>query len=245
MKKYKYTLYQFIQACLDIDEALNERYLLDLTSQTQNYIYNILSVISGAGRITYDLIENELNPNNPNGNQIAIEMCRLLVTNYLNELTLLTNEKVIVTRENNKDLFTAYWNESFRNSSSYWVQRFITIYNATKERYITLLNIYKDNKGKLLNDVTSIVINENTFNDIPQNTGDFSGEEYATNYTKNVNTAASQIDTLMNRIEQIDKKYQDIMLNWIKEFKSLFIDPSLDEENELENFELGGIEYNG
>lgn len=93
--------------------------------------------------------------------------------------------------------------------------KFMTILKMTYDRYALILKTYEDNKADLLNKVESLT----RFNDTPQDTGEFSDDEHTTHITSTKN----DFDTLMGRIDEIDRKYRNVLADWTREFESLFI----------------------
>lgn len=132
--------------------------------------------------------------------------------------------------------FTKYWNyplwerpsddysilswpdkekEEYRIASSQWVIKFFNVMEQTYDRYALILKTYEDNKADLLNKVEAIT----RFNDTPQDSGEFADDSHTTHIT----TSKNDYDTLMGRIEEIDRKYRDVMRDWAREFEPLFI----------------------
>lgn len=99
-----------------------------------------------------------------------------------------------------------------------WLILFVNKIKYTYEKYKTILDFYADNKAKLMDSVKTI--NTARFNDTPQNAGDFSGEDYTTNYTES--TSSNELATIMTRLAEIDARYKDIYSDWAKEFDNLF-----------------------
>ena len=93
--------------------------------------------------------------------------------------------------------------------------RFLGVMERSYERYALILKTYADNKADLLNKVESLT----RFNDTPQDTGEFSDDEHTTHITSTKN----DFDTLMGRIDEIDRKYRNVLADWTREFESLFI----------------------
>lgn len=92
------------------------------------------------------------------------------------------------------------------------------IYDTTKERYNKLLALYKSQESKLLDKLEST--STTRFNDTPQNAGDFSAEEYTTNYTEVSNTATP--DEMIKRLNNIYDLYHDLLADWVNEYRRLF-----------------------
>ena len=100
-----------------------------------------------------------------------------------------------------------------------WMTRYVARLKFTFERYKTLLDIYAAQKANLLNAVKAS--NTIRFNDTPQNGGEFTADLYTTTFTKT--ESQTDVNTLMARIDEIDKAYQNVYGNWAKEFSELFM----------------------
>ena len=100
------------------------------------------------------------------------------------------------------------------------IHKILNRYNLTQERYTTLLNSYKNSKNNLIGRLKSESINR--YNDTPQGGGDWSPEsdDHLTNVTK-VNTE-SDFEPVMAKLARIQRDYENVMKNWVKEFEKLF-----------------------
>ena len=119
----------------------------------------------------------------------------------------------------NSDLYKRDWTfnevQEFRTARDQFVVNFYNIMEQTYERYATLLNFYAAKKSQLLDKVESLT----RFNDTPQDTGEFSDDEHTTHITSTKN----DYDTLMARIDEVDRKYRNLLKDWSSEFECLFI----------------------
>ena len=102
-----------------------------------------------------------------------------------------------------------------RKLSRNYIQKMLSIYVQTYERYAKILDIYSAEKENLLNKVEAIT----RFNDTPQDSGEFSDDSHTTHITSSRN----DYDTLMGRIDEIDRKYRNVLKDWTNEFEPLFI----------------------
>lgn len=96
-----------------------------------------------------------------------------------------------------------------------FIFRLLSIMTETYERYSTLLDFYSAKKSQLLDKVESLT----RFNDTPQDSGEFSDDEHTTHITSSKN----DYDTLMARIDEVDRKYRNLLKDWSNEFECLFI----------------------
>lgn len=97
-----------------------------------------------------------------------------------------------------------------------FVNKFTSIIRMTYDRYTKLLDIYTAERDNLLNKVEAIT----RFNDTPQDSGEFSDDPHTTNIT----SVKNDYDTLMGRIDEIDRAYRNVMKDWAEEFSGLFIE---------------------
>ena len=103
-----------------------------------------------------------------------------------------------------------------------FINSFYSLWQSTYAYYTNLINIYKNQENKLLERLSSTTEFLGNFNDTPQTQGDYSGEGYTTNITKNKSTTTSDVSSLMSRIAEIQDKYRNIWGDWCKEFDKLF-----------------------
>ena len=111
-----------------------------------------------------------------------------------------------------------------------FVKKVTYIYNFTSERYLVLLNLYEEHKNNLLSRLSSTTTSTNTHrvNDTPQNSGNFTGEDFTSVWEENTNNVStvSNPETIMERLDEIQRKYMNVLADWVNEFKSLFIAPN-------------------
>ena len=94
---------------------------------------------------------------------------------------------------------------------------------ATYDRYSTMLGVYATQKAKLLDKVKSDSKVETRFNDTPQMGGDYTSDPYLSDYTKVTGENGDDRETPVERLAEIERKYNDILDKWVHEFASLFI----------------------
>ena len=107
-----------------------------------------------------------------------------------------------------------------------WKRRFISLLIGTYEKYETLYSMYKNNKDKLLDRVKTITKGASRFNDTPQDTGLFEDDPHTTNITQQAAESETDVMPLMERIKEIQNNIRDIIDDWTKEFRALFIHPN-------------------
>ncbi len=104
-----------------------------------------------------------------------------------------------------------------------FIAKLVYILEMTTPRYTTLINSYEQSKAKLLNPVIIKTTGINRFNDTPQDQGDFANDPHTTNLTEIDNKTENEADTAMGRIREIEENYKNLLLNWSREFESLFL----------------------
>ncbi len=99
-----------------------------------------------------------------------------------------------------------------------WMEHYISIYLRTYDKYKTLIDAFAAEESNLLDDIAQTQVTR--FNDTPQNTGDFTADNYTSNYTESENASAR--DTKMARLNEIRAQWDDLYSQWAQEFKNLF-----------------------
>ena len=92
-------------------------------------------------------------------------------------------------------------------------------WQSSSEKYSMLIQNLNNNKSKLLDDVKSSSVAR--FNDTPQNSGDFSGDEHTSNIT--TTTSSSNVGTMMQRLNEIEDNIKQLYIDWSNEFRKFII----------------------
>ena len=110
-------------------------------------------------------------------------------------------------------------------------QEIVDFYNAltniwsfTKDKYIWLLQAYQTEKENLLNKVQTLANGTTRFNDTPQNEGTFDTDEHTSHITQTSGESSSDIKPLIERLDDISSKFQNVLLDWCNEFDKLFLE---------------------
>lgn len=126
--------------------------------------------------------------------------------------------------------------EDYERIETRFIRNFTNIYNFTKNKYSELLNYYGAAKNHLLDKVENITATdgEHRVNDTPQNGGSWQDDAHTSLYESTSSTATNTNDltTLMNRLNEIQDNYMNVLKAWCNEFNGLFIFPV--DEFELE-----------
>lgn len=100
-----------------------------------------------------------------------------------------------------------------------WMTDWIYVLNLTYNKYKKLIDLYKQEEDNLLNKLETNNIVK--FNDTPQNSGDYEGDDFTSNITSS--STKSDSANMINRLSEIRALYDDIYTAWSNEFKHFFI----------------------
>lgn len=102
------------------------------------------------------------------------------------------------------------------------------IYVETKDRYSKLLTLYKASENQLLDGIKTTSTGVGRFNDTPQNVmvgeDEFIDNTHVSNISKQTGETITDADTKINRLNEIRRKYADLMKEWTDEFEDMFIE---------------------
>lgn len=98
------------------------------------------------------------------------------------------------------------------------------ITQMTYEKYVTRLDIFTAKKASLMGQVQAGTIAKTSYNDTPQNesSGGFEDATHRTTFTKVDSQSLTDGATPIERIDEIDRKIKNIMLEWCEEYRQLF-----------------------
>ena len=98
------------------------------------------------------------------------------------------------------------------------------ITEMTYDKYATRLDIFAAKKATLMGQVQAGTIAKTSYNDTPQNesSGGFEDATHRTTFTKVDSQSLTDGATPIERIDEIDRKIKNIMLEWCEEYKQLF-----------------------
>ena len=199
-KSFKINYYFTLQEIIEF-AYIQEKHLIDKFT-----FYNIPSL---------DIIKSNLIPaNNANGllEPMINELWQSIIARYYDDYAVMISEE-------DDTIPSLTW----ENISPFF-NKLINTITRTKDYYLTLLNIYNNQKNNLLNQVKSISTNTTRFNDTPQNGGEFVDDNHTSEFTKVNNSIESDVNTMMYRINEIQKLYRNVMKDWVDEFEKLFIE---------------------
>ena len=98
------------------------------------------------------------------------------------------------------------------------------ITEMTYDKYATRLEIFATKKNSLMAQVQAGTIAKTGYNDTPQNesSGGFEDATHRTTFTKVDSQSLTDGATPIERIDEIDRKIKNIMLEWCEEYARLF-----------------------
>ena len=98
------------------------------------------------------------------------------------------------------------------------------ITQMTYDKYATRLDIFAAKKASLMGQVQAGTIAKTSYNDTPQNesSGGFEDATHRTTFTKVDSQSLTDGATPIERIDEIDRKIKNIMLEWCEEYRQLF-----------------------
>ena len=121
-------------------------------------------------------------------------------------------------------------NEVLNYVGEEFAYRIIAVLNRTHDRYMTLLTEYASAKTHLMDQVQSGTVSKRKHNDTPQNSNalePYKGDNYISDFTKFETENASDMATKMTRLAEISDRYEDVMADWVNEFKRIFLEENL------------------
>lgn len=120
--------------------------------------------------------------------------------------------------------------ETLNSVGEEFAYRVIAVLNRTHERYITLLTEYANAKNHLMEQVKSGTVSKRKHNDTPQNSNalePYEGDNYISDFTKFETDNSSDMATKMTRLAEISDRYENVMDDWVNEFKRIFMEENL------------------
>ena len=106
--------------------------------------------------------------------------------------------------------------------------KFIDLVLFTYEKYTTILKAYSDNRANLMDQLSKTISGNDTRrdNDTPQDSGTFDDDSHTSFISQGEieNNEYWDDAPLIDRLDKIEKLYQQTMKNWVNEFKDLFIE---------------------
>jgi len=115
----------------------------------------------------------------------------------------------------------------FRSEVDKFMIKILNVIQYTYKKYSKLLTLYENEKNNLMKQLESEVEGGTRFNDTPQDTEiafDEVSPSFATTMTKNKSKTKSDSDTPIKKLAEIERNYSNVLLLWLNEFDSLFVE---------------------
>lgn len=114
-----------------------------------------------------------------------------------------------------------------QTGEEYYIKFLLKLNNVTEltyDKYVTRLDIFTAKKASLMGQVQAGTIAKTSYNDTPQqeSQGGFEDATHRTTFTKVDSQSLTDGATPIERIDEIDRKIKNIMLEWCEEYKQLF-----------------------
>ena len=114
-----------------------------------------------------------------------------------------------------------------QTKEEYYIKFLLKLNNVTEityDKYATRLDIFNAKKNSLMAQVQAGTIAKTGYNDTPQNesSGGFEDATHRTTFTKVDSQSLTDGATPIERIDEIDRKIKNIMLEWCEEYRQLF-----------------------
>ena len=112
-----------------------------------------------------------------------------------------------------------------------WLYKLFNVIEYTYKKYSKIIELYTSNYNDLMKQLESTTESGSRFNDTPQSEEvnlSFEENQFTTNLTKAKQVTHTDSNTPIAKIEEIWQNYRKVILEWLNEFESLFV-----EENNL------------
>ena len=104
----------------------------------------------------------------------------------------------------------------------FWAN-FFKIWWNTHIYYEKMISLLESRENQLLDKVVTSSESESRFNDTPDTSGTHDTSDYTSNLTKGKNTISTDAGTVLERLEEVRRKYNDYYKLWAMEFDKLFV----------------------
>lgn len=114
-----------------------------------------------------------------------------------------------------------------RNQAYKFFKKLFNVIEYTYQKYAKIIELYQTNYNTLMRELQTETESGSRYNDTPQSKEvDLSFEEnqYTTNLTKSKSLTKTDSNTPIVKIEEIMRNYRNIVLEWLNEFDSLFVE---------------------
>ena len=129
----------------------------------------------------------------------------------------------VITRGAGDEIDPLIEETAFGNAVKSFVMSLLSVIKCTYPRYSTVLQAYAAQQSALLSKVKVESESLSRFNDAPQNSGDYAGDTYASNYQYVKGEQEIDHGTPIERLHQIEISYNNVIKDWLNEFAPMFL----------------------
>lgn len=119
--------------------------------------------------------------------------------------------------------------EEVEAESKKFARKFFNVIEYTYERYAKLLELYQSSANELMKQLEESSQSNSRFNDTPQafevNLA-YDADQFTSSLTKMNVTHLRDSDTPIRKLEEIHNNYRNLLLEWVNEFESIFVEES-------------------
>lgn len=97
----------------------------------------------------------------------------------------------------------------------------------TYKKYQKVIDLYNDNYATLMRELSMTTESGSRYNDTPQEAEvslSYEENQFTSNLTKSKTVTTRDSDTPIAKIEEIFRNYRNVLLDWLNEFDSLFVE---------------------
>lgn len=114
-----------------------------------------------------------------------------------------------------------------RINAQYFVIKLFNVIEYTYKKYQKVIDLYNDNYATLMRELSMTTESGSRYNDTPQEDEvslSYEENRFTTNLTKSKSVTTRDSDTPIAKIEEIFRNYRNVLLDWLNEFDSLFVE---------------------
>lgn len=138
------------------------------------------------------------------------------------------DEYVFTSEENMEDGLDIVSYSDILYKTRRFLSKIIDVIEFTYNKYSSILKAYEDSKTHLMDQMSKTISGSDTRrdNDTPQDGGDYSDDDHTSFISQGeLENKEYWDDTpIIERLEKIEKLYQQTYKNWLDEFKDMFIE---------------------
>lgn len=109
----------------------------------------------------------------------------------------------------------------------HWCKKLFNVIEYTYKKYSKIIELYNSNYNDLMKQLQTTTESGSRYNDTPQQAEvnlSYEDNVYTTNLTKSKSVVNADSNTPIVKIEEIYRNYRNVLLEWLNEFESLFVE---------------------